>query len=188
MPAVDIHQRPGLERAENVESMGLAASQSSAHRGSSRLSMTFAFRSVRRTLVAKTMLLLWLLGVAVGSANACLPPQHPAGTPSPGDQGHPQRLSMHVAAPAVAEGVSGAADDCCDHGVAQQACQALCDDVTHALVKTKAVQAPHIEAPLPPLVLSIPRSLEAGRLRWRLAAGPDPAGPPVPILFLRLTI
>lgn len=152
--------------------------------------MGFQFRSVRRALVAKTMLLLWLFGVVVGSANACVLQERLAG--APWHDGGDSTWLYHVADGADLVGHVGASHvhaDRSDRAIAKQACKSLCDDAAGAVVKTKPVEIdPAAAFVAVAFAVEISRPLAPVAVVSRFTAIAPPAEAPVPILFLRLTI
>ncbi|WP_137895350.1 hypothetical protein [Ramlibacter sp. 2FC] len=145
----------------------------------------FSPRSTRRT--AAVMLLVWLLALATGMANACLLP-----SPSTSDRHAAAGLSAPVA-PGQAEGAP-ATEQTCEHDAAaahaKAACQSFCAAESLGLVNPQGAKT----ATAADLPLHLVRGeglpvAPATRFTPRPSPGVPPGGqPPVAIRFLRLTI
>ena len=133
--------------------------------------MSFTYLSTHTRVVAKVTLCLWLFGLMAGIANACLI-----------DTGRD-----HLPMPSATALAATDAGDDCDQAVGQQACKSLRDLEQGALVKAKVLDGADN---VPALGLIAPWRIYAATpspLVWQASATPPP-GPPVAILFLRLTL
>lgn len=135
--------------------------------------MNFSIRFFRKTAVARATLFLWLFGFMVGVAHACL--VLPA-----------TDARVQTQASAMAVDATQASDDC-DDAIAQQTC--ISSREPEQATALKATLQPAADSVLAPGVIAPWREFAAvapARV-WHIAAAPPP-GPPVAILFLRLTI
>lgn len=140
------------------------------------------WRRLQRTAwVLRTLLFVWLFGLAAGWANACVlqarfDAHHGALGHDADTAGHP-----HPSSP-----VARAIVD--DGGAAAEVCLSLCDGERSAIPKLKLVvpgdPGLHQAALAAPW---LPWSVAPAPERARAVAMPPPPGPPVAIRFLRLT-
>ena len=135
--------------------------------------MTLTMRPRRTKFVAKLMAFVWLFGLAVAFANACATRDVPVAAPS---------VQHHGCADATPSDAVGDTDAC------QPACKGLCVSGQNAVAKTKSVDASNaaqlVAMPGVPCV----RPAACAEHPWWAIAPLPPPGPPVAILFLRLTI
>ena len=129
-------------------------------------------RPRRTKFIAKVMAFVWLFGFAIALANACAVNHTPGAAAGPQHQGW--------AHPAV--------DDPDASHACQPPCKGLCEAEQHAVAKTKGVDVSAgvqlIAMPGAPCAHPVASS----GLRWCAIAPLPPPGPPLAILFLRLTI
>lgn len=131
---------------------------------------------------AACVLLLWLCGLGVGVANACLSPA----AMQPGDAG---------ATRVAAQGLHGLASLPCHHAdpaddpasPVKSNCQDFCEKASVSMLPKSALDAAH-GAALPCIVAAIvlPMPAFAPALEWVPRREGVPA-PPIPIAFVRLT-
>ena len=135
--------------------------------------MTSTMRRGRTKFIARLMAFVWLFGFAVAFANACSLHHAPAAAPS----------MLHDDC-AHAAGLDGAEDtDAC-----QPACKGLCENGQNAVAKTKSVDVSSAAQLVAMPGASSVHPASGAAQPWCAIAPLPPPGPPVAILFLRLTI
>jgi hypothetical protein len=135
--------------------------------------MTPTMRQRRTKFIAKAMAFVWLFGFAIALANACAVNHTPGAAAAPQHQAWAHHATV---------------DDPDASQACQPPCKGLCEAEQHAVAKTKGVDgcagAQLAEMPGG----SCMQPVACSGLPWRALAPPPPPGPPVAILFLRLTI
>lgn len=142
--------------------------------------MPLSIWRTRRTAlkVVRSMLLLWLFGVAVGWVNACL--LQPGVTLGDQPAAHADSLGPLAA---VTAGHGGH-----DAGAAEQDCQRFCGAGGSAIPKLELAAFDAAGAPPPAVFVLRSPQAEPAVTRGRRPEPHPPPQAPVPIRFLRLTI
>lgn len=128
------------------------------------------------------MVVVWLIGFAVGAANACVLQERGASGQQTG--GVPQVDAHHAP---MAQDQIGAVDHDCDAALDTAACKSLCELERGAPLKSKLVDADDLSAPAAFAALHLAGAERRPHAAWSVAPAPPP-GPPVAILFLRLNL
>lgn len=139
-------------------------------------------RPGRTTLLLKTLLWVWLFGLAAGWANACVVQARAAA------HGHEPAHESTGVWPGQAA-LSFPATPHHPTDAALEACLSFCDSGQDAIAKPKLPGPVDVEASVAAAVGAwVSRSLAPSDAHTRALAPPAPPGPPLAIRFLRLTL